>query len=49
MKKNIYGKNVSYWIQNYFDWTKIYLDNMKKNSNNDKKRYFIEYKFVLIE
>ena len=44
-KKNIYGKNISYWIQNYisywiqsyFDWTKIYLDNMKKNSNMIKK------------
>ena len=30
MKKYVYGKNVSYWIQNSFDLTKIYLDNMKK-------------------
>ena len=26
-----YGKNMSYWIQNYFDCTNIYLDNMKKS------------------
>ena len=29
MKNNIYDKNVSYWIQIYFDWIKIYFDIMK--------------------
>ena len=28
--KNIYEKNISYWMQIYFDWMKIYFDIMKK-------------------
>ena len=42
MKKNIYDKNVSYWIQIYFDWMKI------KKKGHIMKIYFIEYKFILI-
>ena len=29
-EKNIYDKNISYWIQNYFHWIKIYSDVLKK-------------------
>ena len=47
-EKNIYDKNISYWIQIYFDWTKIYFDIMEKKGDI-MKIYFIEYKFVLIE
>ena len=46
-KKYVYDKNVSYWIQIYFDWMKIYFDIIKKS--DIMKIYFIEYKFVLIE
>ena len=30
-EKNIYGKNISYWIQIYFNWIKIYFNIMKKS------------------
>ena len=46
-EKNIHDKNVSYWMQIYFDWMKIYFDIMKKGDK--MKIYFIEFKFVLIE
>ena len=29
-EKNVYDKNVSYWLQIYFNWIKIYFDIMKK-------------------
>ena len=29
-EKNMYDKNVSYWLQIYFNWIKIYFDIMKK-------------------
>ena len=48
MKKNIYDKNVSYWIQIFFDWMKIYFDIMKKEGDI-MKIYFIKYKVILIE
>ena len=47
-EKNMYDKNVSYWIKIYFDWIKIYFDIMKKKGDI-MKIYFIEYKFILIE
>ena len=37
--KNIYDKDVSYIIQIYFDWIKIYSDIMKKG--DIMKIYFI--------
>ena len=46
-EKNMYDKNISYWIKIYFVWMKIYLGIMKKS--DIMKIYFIEYKFVLIE
>ena len=46
IEKNMYDKNVSYWIQIYFDWIKAYFDILKKNDM--MKIYFIEYKFILI-
>ena len=42
MKKYIYDKNVSYWIQTYFDWMKM------KKKGHIMKIYFIEYEFILI-
>ena len=47
-EKNIYDKNVYYWIKIYFDWTKIYFDIMGEKSDI-LKIYFIEPKFVLTE
>ena len=29
-EKNVYDKNVSYWLQIYFNWIKIYFDIKKK-------------------
>ena len=40
----IYDKNISYWIQSYFERIKIYFDTIIKR--NITKRYFIEYKFI---
>ena len=45
-EKNIYDKNISYWIQNYFHWIKILF---WYNEKSDIIIYFIEYKFTLIE
>ena len=48
IKKNqIYDKNISYWIQIYFDWIKMYFDIIIKS--DIMKIYFIEYKFILIK
>ena len=47
-EKDIYDKNISYWIQIYFDWMKIYFDIMKKKGDI-MKMFFIEYKFVSLE
>ena len=41
MKKNIYDKNVSYWIQIYFDWMKM----KKKRSYNENIFYWIQIYF----
>ena len=46
-EKNAYDKNVSYWLQIYFNWIKIYFDIMKKV--NIMKIVFIEYIFILNE
>ena len=46
-KKKMYNKTVSYWLQTYFDWIKIFFDIMKKN--DIMKTYVTECKFILIE
>ena len=38
----MYGKNISYWIQNYFDGIKIYFDIIKKKWYNKKIFYWIK-------
>ena len=40
----IYDKNISYYIQSYFERIKIYFDTIIKRDIT--KRYFIEYKFI---
>ena len=47
-EKNIYDKNISYWIQIYFYWAKIYIL-ISWEKGGIMRIYFIEYKFVLIE
>ena len=46
-QKKTYDKNISHWIQTYFDRIKIYFDIIKKS--DIMKNYFIEYEFILVE
>ena len=41
-EKNVYGKNISYWIENYFDWIKICFDIMKKKWCSKKIFHWIQ-------
>ena len=46
--KKKYDKNISYWIEIYFDWMKICFDMVKKKGDI-MKISFIKYKTILIE
>ena len=44
MKKYVFDKNVSYWIQINFNWIKTYFDAMKKRWYNENVN--IKYKVL---
>ena len=44
-EKNIYDQNISYWIQTYFDWMKIYFDILEKRWYNENIFYWIQICF----
>ena len=48
-EKNIYERNVSYWIQIYFDWIKIYFDIMRKKLYDENVSYWIQTYFYWIK
>ena len=45
-KKN--DENISYWIQIYVAWIKIYFD-IKRKSDIIIIKYFVEHKYILIK
>ena len=47
--KKKYDKNISYWIQIYFDSIKIYFDIMKKSWYHENIFYWIQIYFDIIK